>query len=148
MVLPTHPQNINSASPDAATLISSYLYKKLPITLLSTSFRSDLPPLCLLNLFKSDLPLFDHEKMDKKPVSKFLQQGVYCHIGIKNSLLKQANLCKYTQEVIAYIVIIDKRCLDPDIWPDTLNKNISIEDVIFSTQFKEAMKQKEINFQQ
>ena len=69
-------------------------------------------------------------------------------MGIKDSLPKQASLCKYTWEVIACMVIISKWRSGPDIWPETPNQSTSTEDMILTTWSKEAMKQSEINLQQ
>ena len=69
-------------------------------------------------------------------------------MGIKDSLPKQANFCKYTWEVIAYMVITSKGRSGLDMWTEILNQGTSIEDIILTTWSKEAMKQKEINSQQ
>lgn len=67
-------------------------------------------------------------------------------MSIKDSLPKQVSFCKYTSGVIAYMVIIGERRLDPDIWPKTPNQSTNINDMILKTLFQEAMKEKEINF--
>lgn len=99
-------------------------------------------------MFGSDWPLLDYEKTNKKCISEFLWQGVYCHIGIKDSLPKKVTLCKYTWEVVICIVMTGERCSGPNIWPETPNQDTSTEDMIYTTYYKEAMKWREINPQQ
>lgn len=56
-------QNVDSVSPDAAALTSSYLHKKSPNALPSTLFKSDpLPP--------------NHEKTDEEYVGEFLWRDI------------------------------------------------------------------------
>lgn len=65
-------QNVDGISSDAATFVSSYLHRKPPITLSLNLFWLDPLLYDFQNLFRLDLSLFDHEKIDKKPRSKFL----------------------------------------------------------------------------
>lgn len=69
-------------------------------------------------------------------------------MGIKNSLLKQASFYEYIWEIIACMVITGKGRLSVEIWPETSNQSTSSEDMILSTWYNGAMKQKEINLQQ
>lgn len=148
MVLPSCFRNIDSASSNDVTSTSSHLHEKPSTTSTLTLFRSDPPPLHFSNLFKSNLPLLNYEKTDEKPVGEFLWQRVCCHMDIKDFSPKQASFCKYTWEIVAYMIITGKKHLGLDIWPGTLNQDISTKDMISTTQFKEVIKQKKINPQQ
>ena len=142
MILSTCLQNVDNASPDATEPTSSHIHWASYTALLSTLFRSDLPPFGCSNSFnRSDLPLLDHEKTDEEPVSEFLWHSVCCCMGIKDFSPKQASFCEYTWEVIACMVIIGKGRSGLDIWPKTLDQSTSTEDIIFTTWYKEAMKQ-------
>ena len=59
---------------------------------------------------------------------------------IKDFSPEQASLCKYTWEVVAYMVIRGEGRSGPDIWPETPNQGIGTEDMIFTIWSKEAMK--------
>ena len=87
MIPPTCPQNINSASPDAAKPISSHTRQALHTALPSTSFRSDPPHSSHLNLFnRSDPPPPVLKKPDKEPVGEFLWRGICRRMGTKDLL--------------------------------------------------------------
>lgn len=66
-------------------------------------------------------------------------------MDIQDFLLKQANFCKCTWEVIACMVITSKGRSVPDIWTETTNQGISIIKMIFITWYKKAINQNEIN---
>ena len=127
MVLAICLQNVDGASLDAAAPTSSNSHGKPPTALPST-------------LFRSDSPSSDHEKTDKGPVGGFLWQGVCRRIGIKGSSPKYVSLCKYTWEVVAYMVKLGEGRSGLNIWPETPNQDSGTEDMIFITWSKEAMK--------
>ena len=81
-------------------------------------------------------------------MGEFLWHSVYCYMGIKDFWPKQASLCEYTWEVIAYMVITGKRHSGPDIWLETPNQGIGTEDMILTIRYKEAIKRTKINLQQ
>lgn len=83
-------------------------------------------------MFRLDPFLFDHEKIDKKPVIKLFQRNI-CYIDIKDFLLKQASFFKYFWEIIAYIEIIGKDSSGLDIWPETPNLSTNTKDIILTT---------------
>lgn len=102
--------------------------------LLSTFFRLDVFFFDLLSLFnRSDSLLLNYKKTDKESVDKFLQYDIYYHMDIKNFLLKQVSLYKYTWEVFVYMVITGKGYLGPNIWPKTSNQDTGSKDMIFTT---------------
>lgn len=70
---------------DNAKPILSHIYQALYTTSTSTLFKEEMPFCSLPNLFNNmlDLPPSNHEKIDDKPVDKFLLNGICCHIGIK-----------------------------------------------------------------
>ena len=146
MIPPTHLQNVNSASLDVTEPISNHMRWAPHTASPSTLFRSNLPPFSRLNLSnRSDPLLLHHNKTDEEPMGEFLWRSVCCRIGIKDCLTKQATFCEYTWEVIACMVITDKGRSGPDIWQETSNQGTGIEDMIFTTWYKEAIKQIEIN---
>lgn len=67
----------------------------------------------------------------------FLQHGYYYYAKIKNLTLVAYSLCEYTQKVIACIVLTNKECVKPDIWPKTLEQTENIKDMMRTTQRKE-----------
>ena len=116
MILPTCPQNIDSASPDAAKPTSSHTHQAPYTSSPSTSFKSDPPPFGRLNSFnRSDPPPLDHKKTDEEPLGEFLWYSICCCMGIKDSSPKQASFCKYTWEVVIYMVITGEGRSGPDI---------------------------------
>lgn len=102
MIPSTCHQNIDSVSLDGATSTLGHLHKNSHTTLPSI-------------LFRSDLPLLDHIITDEKLMVEFLLRDICCCIDIKDYSPKQVNLCKHIWEVIIYMIIIDKDCLNPDI---------------------------------
>lgn len=92
------------------------------------------PSLRLLNLFSwLDSYLFDHKKMDKKSLDKFLY-CVFCyHIVIKDFLPKQATFYEYTRKIGIYIIITSKKRSSLDIYLKRLNQNTSSKDIILIT---------------
>lgn len=141
-------QNNNNIGFDTAKSTSSYTHWTLYIASLLTFFRSDPPFSGLSNSFSRSNPSsLDHKKIDEKPIGEFLWRGICRRINIKDFLLKQASLYKYTWEVVACIVIIGKGRLGPDIWLEIPNHSTHSEDMIFTTWYSKAIKQKEINFQ-
>lgn len=86
--------------------------------------------------------------MVEKTVGEFLLRSVHHRIGIKDYLPEPASLYVYTWEVVTYMVIIGKGDSGPELWPETPNENIDIEDMILTIWSKETMKRREINPQQ
>ncbi len=78
----------------------------------------------------------------------FLWRGVHRRMGIKDSSPKQTSLCKYTWEVIAFMVMTGEGRSGPDIWPETPNQATGTEKMILIIWYKEAMKRSGINPQQ
>ena len=140
MILPTCLQHIDSASFNGAEPTSSHTRRASHTSSLSTLFKSD-PPLS----GRSNLLSVHHKKSDKESVSEFLWYVICYYMGIKEFLPKKANFYEYTWEVVVYMVIICKRRLSPNIWPETPNQDIDIENIIFTIWYKEVMKQIEIN---
>lgn len=81
-------------------------------------------------------------------MSEFLWRGICCRIGIKDSLPKYTSFCEYIWEIFAYIVITGKGHSGLDIWLEKFDQSTGSEDMILTTWYNEAMKQREINFQQ
>lgn len=46
------------------------------------------------------------------------------------------------------MVITGERCLGPDIWPEIPNQDTDSQDMIFTTWYNEAIKQREINLKE
>lgn len=113
------PQNIDGINFNIAASTSSDLHSKSYSILLSI-------------FFKSNPSLLNHKKIDEKFVKEFLQQNVCHYIGIKGFLLKQTNFWKYIQEIVIYIVIIGKKHLSLNIWPEISNQNIDIKNLILT----------------
>ena len=86
--------------------------------------------------------------MDKEHVVEFLWRDFDHQMSIKDSWLKQKSFCKYTWEVIAYIVITGKACLGPKIWLEIPNQGTGGNNIILSIWYNEAIKWKEIKSQQ
>ena len=100
----------------------------------STLFRSDpLPSGPSKSFNRLDQPPPDSKKTDKESVGEFLWRDVCRRMGIKDSMPEQASFCKYTWEVVVYMVITGKGRLGPDIWPKTLNQGTGTEDIILTT---------------
>lgn len=70
---------------------------------------------------------------------------MFVTIWVLNFLPKKASLCKYTQEIIAYMMITGKGHSSLYIWLETPNQDIGTKDVIFTTWYKEVIKQVGIN---
>ena len=73
-------------------------------------------------------------------MSEFLWHSIRCHIGIKDSLPKKANLYEYTWKFIACMLITGEGRSGLDIWPETSNQDTGTEDMIFTTWYKKVMK--------
>ena len=61
-------------------------------------------------------------------------------MDIKDFLPKQSSFYKFIWEVIAYMIMIDKKHLGPNIWPKIPNQGIGIKDIILTIWYKKAMK--------
>lgn len=62
-----------------------------------------------------------------------------CHCsGIKHLTPAAHSLCKYTQEIILFRILISKRRLGPDIWPEIANQAKSTQDIMRRVQSKEV----------
>lgn len=92
-----------------------------------------------LSLFRSNICIKSHKKSDKQTQDEFLLQGTYCQIGIKDFSFTQANLYKYTWEILVYMVITAKKQKGPDIWPETLNMYINTKNMIITIWFKKTL---------
>lgn len=161
MILSTHPQNVDDASPDTIKPTSSHMCWTLHTTSPSNLFRSDQLPSGHLNSFRSHLPhsglsnLFrpeplqlDNEKMDEELVGEFLWQAICCCMKIKDFSRKQTNFCEYTLEIVACIMMTSKGHSGLDIWLETPNYGIDTKDMIHTTWYKKTIKQKKINLHQ
>ena len=61
-----------------------------------------------------------------------------CCLGIKDLILASRSLCKYSWEVVAYMVLTGKGHLGPDILPETPKQAESTKDIMRSIWGKEA----------
>lgn len=86
----------------------------------------------------SDIPDITLATAKSSKTSYALWQGHCWHVGIKNSTPTAHSLCKYTWEVILYMVFIGKNCLRPDIQPETADQTGSTEDMMRLVGVKEA----------
>ena len=94
-------------------------------------FKLDPPPSDHSNSFnRSDPPPFDHNKTDKKHLSEFLTCGICRHMNIKDFLPEQGSFYEYTWNIIACMLIIGKRRLALNIWPETPNQNTGTKEII------------------
>lgn len=55
-----------------------------------------------------------------------LWRGHHCRMGIKDLTFAAHRLCKYTWEVVTYMILTGKGHLEPDIWPKALKQVESI----------------------
>lgn len=61
---------------------------------------------------------------------------------IKDFWFIKVNLYKYTQKVVAYMVMIGERQISLNIWLESFNQDTATKNIIITIQFKETLDQK------
>ena len=83
-------------------------------------------------IIDSDISDVTDSSIEPSGTGYSLWRGYCCYSGIKDSIPAACSLCKYTWEVIVYMLLTCKGRPGPDIWPKTLEQAESIEDIIRS----------------
>ena len=83
-------------------------------------------------VIESDISEVTGSSIEPSGTGYSLWRGHYRRLGIKDSIPAAQNLCKYTWEVVACMVLTAKERLGPDIWPKTPEQAESIKDMMRS----------------
>lgn len=75
-------------------------------------------------------------------ISYALWHKYCCYMKIKSLTFGAHNLYKYIWEIIAYMILTNKRHLGPDIWPKTFKQAKSIESMMRILWSTEAIHQR------
>lgn len=93
----------------------------------------------------SDIPDVTFLSTKASATEHLLGREYCCRLGIKDWIPPASTLCKYTWQIIVFMVLTGNSYLGPDLWPENSQKVQSQKNIIRITWNKEKMRWQKVS---